>query len=177
MQETRVRFLGGEDPLENEMATHSSITPGESHGQRGQVDYTVQRVPKSQTWLSDWAHTQKKTGRKECTHVSTFMPMSIISTFTERERSKPGRNSRFGNSSQTLQSPYSRMERQRVSLLLVSDSFWFFFNRSFFWLWHRACRILVPPPGVEPMPPAMDTLSPNQWATREMPSLQFHSRS
>ena len=25
MQETRVRFLGGEDPLEKEMATHSSI--------------------------------------------------------------------------------------------------------------------------------------------------------
>ena len=25
MQETRVRFLGGEDPLETEMATHSSV--------------------------------------------------------------------------------------------------------------------------------------------------------
>ena len=25
MQETQVRFLGGEDPLEKEMATHSSI--------------------------------------------------------------------------------------------------------------------------------------------------------
>ena len=25
MQETRVRFLGGEDPLEKDMATHSSI--------------------------------------------------------------------------------------------------------------------------------------------------------
>ena len=25
MQETRVQFLGGEDPLEKEMATHSSI--------------------------------------------------------------------------------------------------------------------------------------------------------
>ena len=32
MQETRVRSLGWEDPLEKEMATHSSI-PGESHGQ------------------------------------------------------------------------------------------------------------------------------------------------
>ena len=27
MQETQVQFLGGEDPLENEMATHSSILP------------------------------------------------------------------------------------------------------------------------------------------------------
>ena len=28
MQETRVRFLGWEDPLEKEMATHSSILAG-----------------------------------------------------------------------------------------------------------------------------------------------------
>ena len=30
MQETPVRFLGWEDPLEEGMATHSSILPGES---------------------------------------------------------------------------------------------------------------------------------------------------
>ena len=29
MQEKRVRFLGQEDPLEKEMATHSSILAGE----------------------------------------------------------------------------------------------------------------------------------------------------
>ena len=34
MQETRVRFPSQEDPLEKEMATHSSILPGKSHGQR-----------------------------------------------------------------------------------------------------------------------------------------------
>ena len=32
MQETWVRSLGWEDPLENGMATHSSIWPGEFHG-------------------------------------------------------------------------------------------------------------------------------------------------
>ena len=32
MQETWVRFLSREDPLEKEMATHSSILAGESHG-------------------------------------------------------------------------------------------------------------------------------------------------
>ena len=32
MQETPVQFLGQEDPLEKEMATHSSIWPGESYG-------------------------------------------------------------------------------------------------------------------------------------------------
>ena len=37
MQETRARFLGQEDPLEKEMATHSSILAGESHEQRSLV--------------------------------------------------------------------------------------------------------------------------------------------
>ena len=33
-QETPVRFLGQEDPLEKSMATHSVFLPEESHGQR-----------------------------------------------------------------------------------------------------------------------------------------------
>ena len=37
MRETWVQSLGWEDPLEKEMATHSSILPGESHGQRSLV--------------------------------------------------------------------------------------------------------------------------------------------
>ena len=40
MQETQVRFLGQEDPLEKGMATHSSILLGESHGQRSLVGYS-----------------------------------------------------------------------------------------------------------------------------------------
>ena len=39
-QETQVQSLGQEDPLEKEMATHSSILPGKSHGQRSLVDYS-----------------------------------------------------------------------------------------------------------------------------------------
>ena len=34
MQETWVQFLGQEDPWEKEIATHTSILSGESHGQR-----------------------------------------------------------------------------------------------------------------------------------------------
>ena len=34
MQETQVRSLGWEDPLEKEMATHSSILAWRTHGQR-----------------------------------------------------------------------------------------------------------------------------------------------
>ena len=37
MQETWVRSLGWKDPLEEGVATHSSILAGESHGQRSLV--------------------------------------------------------------------------------------------------------------------------------------------
>ena len=39
MQETLVQFLGWEDPLEEGMATHSSILAWESHGQRTLAGY------------------------------------------------------------------------------------------------------------------------------------------
>ena len=35
MKETQVQSLGQEDPLEEELATQSSILVGKSHGQRG----------------------------------------------------------------------------------------------------------------------------------------------
>ena len=40
MQVTRVLFLGREDPLGKEMATHSSILPGEFHELRSLVGYS-----------------------------------------------------------------------------------------------------------------------------------------
>ena len=40
MQETKFWSLGWENPLEKEMATHSSILAGESHGQRSLVGYS-----------------------------------------------------------------------------------------------------------------------------------------
>ena len=39
MRETWARSLGWEDPLEEDTATHSSILPGKSHGQRRLVGY------------------------------------------------------------------------------------------------------------------------------------------
>ena len=40
MQETQFRPLGWEDPLEKETATHPSIPPGKSQGQRSLVAYS-----------------------------------------------------------------------------------------------------------------------------------------
>ena len=39
LQETRVRSLGLEDPLEKGMETHPSILAGEVHGQKGLAGY------------------------------------------------------------------------------------------------------------------------------------------
>ena len=39
-QETWVQSLGWEDPLEEEMITHSRFLPGASHGQRSLVGYS-----------------------------------------------------------------------------------------------------------------------------------------
>ena len=40
MQETRVRSLGREDPLEKEMEPAPVLMPGESHGWRSLVGYS-----------------------------------------------------------------------------------------------------------------------------------------
>ena len=58
MQETWVRCLGQEDPLEEGMATHSSILPWRIPWteEPGRLQSTGS---KSQTWLSDWAHLSK----------------------------------------------------------------------------------------------------------------------
>ena len=53
MWEIWVQSLGREDPLEKEMATHSSIFAWRIHGLRSLVGYTVHGVAKSQTQLSD----------------------------------------------------------------------------------------------------------------------------
>ena len=54
MQEMRVQSLGGEDPLEKGMVTHSSIWPGESHGQRRLAGYSPWgRVKVGHDWATN----------------------------------------------------------------------------------------------------------------------------
>ena len=50
VQETQVQSVGQEDPLEEGMATHSSILAWRIHGQGSQVGYAVHKVEKSWTW-------------------------------------------------------------------------------------------------------------------------------
>ena len=49
MRETRVRSLGWEDPLEKEMAIHSSILPRKFHGWRNLVGYSPWGCKESDT--------------------------------------------------------------------------------------------------------------------------------
>ena len=52
-RETRVQSLGWEDPLEQDMATHSSILGLDNPMDRGAWRTTVHGVAKSHTRLSD----------------------------------------------------------------------------------------------------------------------------
>ena len=53
MQETWVRSLDWEDPLEEDVATHSSILAWRIPMDRGAWQDTVHEIPKSQARLSD----------------------------------------------------------------------------------------------------------------------------
>ena len=57
MPETWVQSPGWEDPLEKEMATHSSILAWENPMDRGAWWATVYGVTKSRTWLSTHINT------------------------------------------------------------------------------------------------------------------------
>ena len=61
-QETRVQSLDWEDALEEEMATHSCILPGKSHGQRNLEGH------------SPWGHKESDMTEQLSTHTS-FDPL------------------------------------------------------------------------------------------------------
>ena len=48
-----------------------------------------------------------------------------------------------------------------------------FKNFFLFWLYHSACSVLVPRPGIEPVPLAAEAQSLNHWATKEVWSTQW----
>ena len=55
MWEMQVQSLGWEDSLEKGMATHSTIPPGESHGQRDLEDqsYGISRIRNNWAWAQE----------------------------------------------------------------------------------------------------------------------------
>ena len=78
MQETWVWPLGWENPLEDGMGTHSSILAWRILMDRGAWPAAVHRVTKSQTLLSDWAHTHTHTDTHTHTHTHTQASISPV---------------------------------------------------------------------------------------------------
>ena len=64
---------GLEDPLEEGMATHSSILPGESHGQKSLVGYSPWGLKESDMSEQPSTHTHaRQVGQKGCEHLKMF---------------------------------------------------------------------------------------------------------
>ena len=55
----------------------------------------------------------------------------------------------------------------------VVSKLFLFFSSLFFFFFFAPCGILIPRPGIEPVPPSVDACSPNHWTTREFPSKHF----
>ena len=75
MQEMWVRSLGWEDPLEEGMATHSSILPGKFHGQRSLAGYSP--------WgLKELDTAEHKTQQQQTKYLLVnFLPSFLLSLF------------------------------------------------------------------------------------------------
>ena len=70
-----VQFLGQEDPLEKEMATHTSILAWKIPWAGGTWQVTAHRVAKSQAWPNNWTTSwAQRSGNHE------VICMAIIST-------------------------------------------------------------------------------------------------
>ena len=82
-QETRVRSLSGQEPLEEAVQPTSVFSPGKSHGQRILMGYRLtEELPKSQTRLSDRACIPKNTPKEIHRNLNLHTYLSIcLSTF------------------------------------------------------------------------------------------------
>ena len=83
MQETsegQIRSLGQKQPLEEEMATHSSILTGESQGQRSLVGYSPWSPKESDTIARLSTHTEVNNQIEQ--RALICLPRHIISSTT-----------------------------------------------------------------------------------------------
>ena len=69
MQETGVRSLGQEDPLEKEMVTHSIILVGKSQGQRSLAGYNPWGCKESDTTVAKQQYITMSIKTKEANAI------------------------------------------------------------------------------------------------------------
>ena len=60
-----------------------------------------------------------------------------------------------------------------IALVIAIKPAWSTLFSPSFWLFHMVCGVLVPQPGTEHISPAMEALSLNHWAAKQVPILQF----
>ena len=74
-QETQVQSLGREDPMQQEMASHSSILAWEIHGQRNLASSSPRGHKESDTtehMMDGWIHTHTHTHIYTHTHTHKY---------------------------------------------------------------------------------------------------------
>ena len=75
VQETQVPSLGWQDPLEKEMATHSSILAGKSHGQKSLVG------------CSPWGHKESgTTGQLTLTYLYSLQTKMEEALYSQQKQ-------------------------------------------------------------------------------------------
>ena len=136
----RIRSLGQEDSLEEGMATHSSILPRKSHGQKNLAG-TVHRVIKSQSQLK-WLSTAHST--EVCRHWS--LVGSSLLVLKPQNTQQPGPLSCWVNSRPLFLKGKSPVNKWRASSSYkwghcpgpsnrVPSCYWFLFLFCF-WLFY-----------------------------------------
>ena len=87
MWETWVQPLGWEDPLEEDMATHSIILAWRIPMDRGAWQTTVHGIAKSQTWLCDYVHVHVHAWKE------IFMFTGNLVSYKACHMAQPGKSS------------------------------------------------------------------------------------
>ena len=93
MQEMQVQFLGREDPLQKETATHSSILAWEIPGAEEPGELKSMRVAKSQTLLSNKQQQQ---------HMFVYMYMLVFISKCLKKDNQPDKLQRTTSKTKTL---------------------------------------------------------------------------
>ena len=162
-QETWVRSLSWEDPLENGKAAHSCVLAW-------RIPWTEERVGYSPE--SDTTNTFTFTlGLGSCCNQDSFQTMGSLTPLSPLQHLLVSWSHLFKKGMWMVWSLCPYISKDCFLLWsYTKHSMAFFF---FFCLRPAACRILVPQPGIKPMPPAMEAQSLNHWTTRDVPNMAY----
>ena len=73
----------------------------------------------------------------------------------------------------TIRGPGKWLQKSLFRYISFTINMAVFFFNFIFWLRCMSCGMLVPRPGIEPVPPALGAQSLNHWTTREVPAVLF----